>query len=181
MFETKNTCFSEETVASSPDVAYNGTPATEKPCTEDVPEVTDFFPETLATTLQTELSDSINSDIVLDVPFSNPETNSLKGKFLNNEQLLEIVLDDGIERVDTIPKGLKVNVYFVTVNNLIGEASNKSKQKRKFVDDCGAWIGNCKSVKRDLMHLDPQHLPSEIFTMTRYYTKPQKHQAIKGE
>lgn len=108
---------------------------------------------------------------------------------MTNEEVLEVIKNETIEKHEKVPPGLKEHVFFVLNRSLEKEG------KRKFVDDCGSWRGismktieylanqgfletlykkkgiYCRSVKRTQVPLDPQPETSEIYTMKRYYTK----------
>lgn len=108
---------------------------------------------------------------------------------MTNEEVLEVIKNETIEKHEKVPPGLKEHVFFVLNRSLEKEG------KRKFVDDCGSWreismktieyLANqgiletlykkkgiyCRSVKRTQVPLDPQPETSEIYTMKRYYTK----------
>ena len=137
-------------------------------------------------------SSESSSDNPLDFPYSNPPTHSLHGKFLDNGDVLELVLERGDREVFSggVPEGIKENVFFVVD---CGDLNGKSK----FVDDCGVWQSKknstktvdflltnsgslevlykknqllCKFVKKQYIPLSPQPSSSEIVRMKRYYS-----------
>ena len=137
-------------------------------------------------------SSESSSDNPLDFPYSNPPTHSLHGNFLDNGDVLDLVLERGDREVFSggVPEGVKENVTFFC-GRLWGF------EWQKFFDDCGVWQSKknstktvdflltnsgslevlykknqllCRIVKKQYIPLSPQPSSSEIVRMKRYYS-----------
>ena len=125
-----------------------------------------------------------------------------KGRFLDTENLIEILNATHNNLEEDIPRGVKENVYFVLNNKHNAELLSRNK-KCTFCDDCGVYKqGN--SVKTDYYAVDsngsifylekkdkvyvrgrkrvplnPQPLESEVIVLKRYYSQLKRAPSYK--
>lgn len=147
------------------------------------------------------LSPELSSGKQFQTDYHNNEhqsTNKLNGRFLDVYSLCELLQNES-SVMQSIPKGVKEDVYFVLENS-----NNISKRMRgeisNFEDDCGVWNSKVSSTKKTVFHhvdgmfkviemknckyctkimkewvpLEPQPLEDELMIMKRFYTSKNK-------
>lgn len=79
--------------------------------------------------------------------------NEMSGHFMSVTESFNLLFDDSIAVCDTVPTGVKENVFFKVRMQQADERQNK------FWDDCGAWLGTHGKKK--------YHLPSSYKEINR--------------
>jgi len=149
---------------------------------------------------ESSLDDSSNiSNIEVEDLNPLPESNDTKeiennGKFLDSDELIEILLSSYDDVRTKIPRGLKENIAYI-VDNSANVQRELAGKRRKYVDDCGVW-GSVSlkthyyvrqnnqlkyaekqndqyvtSVKNQRIPIDPQPDKSDVVILRRAYSK----------
>ena len=84
--------------------------------------------------------------IVADGGKQLPSGAKSQNKFLDIENIVQILTEDYIDPPQCVPRGLKENVYFV-VDNKENLQRRQNGQLSQFWDDCGPWLSGGPSNK----------------------------------